>query len=138
MRLEMPAEAEEIRRARHAVGAWATEIGLPTATVGDVVLATHEALANAVDHAYPTGAGPVWMTAECINNDVLIVVRDQGCWRSPRALNGRGRGLFLIRHLADHVDLSHDDSGTTVRMTWRGVLKLQANRPIDDARPQSP
>jgi serine/threonine-protein kinase RsbW len=137
MQLMMPAEAEEIRRARRIVGAWATQIGLPTATVADLVLATHEALANAVDHAYLTGAGPVSVTAECTEGDVLIAVSDQGRWRPRRPVDGRGRGLLLIRHLADHVDISHGDSGTTVRMTWRSALKPHASSPVD-ARPQSP
>lgn len=123
MNLEMPAEAGEIRRARHVLGAWATQVGLPAATVADLVLATHEALANVADHAYPTAAGAVSVTAEYTGGDVLVTVRDQGRWSPPRPVNGRGRGLLLIRQLADHVDLSHDDSGTTVRMTWSGIVK---------------
>lgn len=128
----MPAEAGEIRQARQAMGAWATQIGMPPAIVADLVLATHEALANAVDHAYPAAAGAVSVTAECNGADVLVVVRDHGSWRPPQPVNGRGRGrgLLLIRHLADHVDLSHDNNGTTVRMTWSGVLEPQANRSL--------
>ncbi len=137
MRLEVLAEAREIRRARQAVGAWATQIGLPPATVADLVLATHEALANAVDHAYPAAAGAVSVTADCTDGEVLVVVRDHGAWRPPRSVNGRGRGLLLIRHLADHVELSHDNTGTTVRMTWRGAVQPQASRSLD-ARPQCP
>lgn len=129
MRLEIPAEAGKIREARRVLDAWATQLGLPAATVADLVLATHEALINAADHAYPTVTGTVSVTAECTGGDVLVVVCDQGRWRPPRPVDGRGQGLHLIHHLADHVDLSHDDSGTTVRMTWRGVLKPDVYTP---------
>lgn len=119
MQLEVPADAQEIGRARRAVAAWATQAGLPPPTVDDVVLATYEALANAVDHAYSTGAGAVSVTAEATDGEVLVVVRDHGHWRPPRPTNARGRGLRLIHQLAHHVTLDRDSDGTTVRMTWR-------------------
>lgn len=118
MELEVPADVGEIRRARRAVASWATALGLPRAIVDDVVLATYEALANAVDHAYPTGAGAVSVTGQYTECDVLVVVRDEGSWQTPGPADGRGRGLLLIRELTDHLDLIHTTTGTTVRMTW--------------------
>ena len=117
--LQVPAQAGEIAAVRRAVSTWATHTGLDAETVEELVLATHEALANAVDHAYPNQPGPVWVTAQCTEGQVLVMVCDHGRWRPPPVATGRGRGLLLMHHLAHHVELDHGPSGTTVRMTWR-------------------
>ncbi|MGH3605587.1 MAG: ATP-binding protein [Pseudonocardiaceae bacterium] len=119
MQLEVPALAPEIAPVRRTVAAWATGLGLDPDTVDDLALAAYEALANAVDHAYPTRPGTVRVTATCTDDDVIVVVGDQGRWRTPPAPGDRGRGLVLIGHLTHHLDIHHDASGTTVTMTWR-------------------
>lgn len=119
LQLNVPAEAGKIAAVRRAVAAWATQMGLALDTVEDLVVATYEALANAVDHAYPSHPGTVSVTAWCTEHEVIVVVGDHGRWRPAPAPGGRGRGLVLIRHLAHHIDLYHDTSGTTLRMTWR-------------------
>ncbi|HZD13972.1 MAG TPA: ATP-binding protein [Pseudonocardiaceae bacterium] len=119
LQLQIPAQAEHIAAVRRAVSTWATQTGLDADTVEELVLATHEALANTVDHAYPHHPGRVWVTAQCTESYVLVIVGDHGRWRPPPVVTGRGRGLLLIRHLAHHVELDHGPQGTTVRMTWR-------------------
>ncbi|MGH3781924.1 MAG: ATP-binding protein [Pseudonocardiaceae bacterium] len=118
LHLAVPALATEITAVRRAVAAWATGLGLDPDTVDDLALATYEALANAVDHAYPTGPGTVRVTATSTEDEVIIVVGDQGRWRPPPAPGERGRGLVLISHLTHHLELRHDTGGTTVTMTW--------------------
>src|SRR3712207_7713733 len=51
-------------------------------------------------------------------SSVEVVVRDHGRWRPPPADSGsRGRGLALIRKLADGVEVEHpSDGGTAVRL----------------------
>lgn len=98
---------------------WAAAVGLAPETVDDLVLATHEALANVADHAYPDGGGDAFVDAVCRGGEVLVVVRDRGRWRTPAADPGwRGRGLLIIRGLAEQVDVHHGDLGTTVAMRW--------------------
>ena len=105
---------------RRQVAEWATEAGLYPPEVDDVVLATHEALANVADHAYPHGLGEAWLDVERHRDAVVVMVRDQGSWQPPAADPGwRGRGLVIMRGLADHLEVHHRDGGTTVRMQWQ-------------------
>jgi anti-sigma regulatory factor (Ser/Thr protein kinase) len=84
------------------------------------VLATHEALANVADHAYPEGGGDAELDAACENGEIRVVVRDHGRWQAPAGDPGwRGRGLVLIQGLAEHVDVQRAAAGTSVAMRWR-------------------
>jgi len=121
LRLRIAVSTLVIRLAavRRRTAEWATSAGLAPAVVADLVLATHEALANVADHAYPDGDGEAWLDIECGQGEVVVVVRDRGRWRPPAADPGwRGLGLMIIRGLADQVDVRRG-AGTTVEMRWR-------------------
>jgi anti-anti-sigma factor len=114
-----PAALGEVRR---AVREWLVGAEVDPATREDVLLASGEALANAVEHAYigrETGTAEVELSlAE--DRTLQLRVRDGGEWRTPSEDPGlRGRGFFLMRNLMDRVDLQHDAAGTEVRMTLR-------------------
>jgi serine/threonine-protein kinase RsbW len=118
LRLDAPL-VDRLPGTRREIAAWATDLGFGADFVDDLVLAAHEALANVADHAYPGGEGRAWLDLECVEHGVEVVVRDEGAWRAPPAEPGwRGRGLLIIRGLADHTDVRHDAGGTTVRMRW--------------------
>lgn len=91
-------------------------------TIDDAVLATHEALSNAIDHAFDEqgGVGEVWIRAEWHDAEwVSVVVHDSGRWRPPPADPGtRGHGMTLIAGLSQRSAVHHTDSGTTVEMYW--------------------
>jgi anti-sigma regulatory factor (Ser/Thr protein kinase) len=111
--------APQLAGVRRDVAHWAGQLGLPEEFTEDLVLATHEALANVADHAYPDGKGEAWVDLECAGHAIEVVVRDRGEWRTPPNDTGwRGRGLLIIRGLADEVQVQHDGDGTTVRMRW--------------------
>jgi serine/threonine-protein kinase RsbW len=121
LRLRLAARSlpAELGAVRGQMAMWAEAIGLGADTVDDVVLATHEALANVADHAYPDGSGYAFVDAECQNRTAVVMVRDSGRWKPPSADAGwRGRGLLIIRGLAQHVEVRHGDGGTTVEMQW--------------------
>jgi serine/threonine-protein kinase RsbW len=122
LRLELGGEplARQLSGVRRAVAEWAGQLELPEELVEDLVLATHEALANVADHAYPDGSGKAWLDLECVGDVLEVVVRDRGEWRAPPTDTGwRGRGLMIIRRLAGDVRVQHGRGGTTVRMRWR-------------------
>lgn len=113
----LPGHLSSVRR---QLAEWATAAGMRPPEVDDLVLATHEALANVADHAYPNGTGEAWLNVECRRDAVVVVVRDQGSWQAPAVDPGwRGRGLMIMQGLADDLDVHHWDGGTTVRMQWR-------------------
>lgn len=120
LRLAAPSLPERLRDVRAQVARWAGRLGLPAEAVDDIVLATHEALANVADHAYPDGGGDAELDAACVHGEVRVVVRDHGSWRvPPRDPGWRGRGLVLIAGLAEHVDVHCAAAGTSIAMRWR-------------------
>ena len=118
LRLPAPSLPHRLRDIRAQVASWAGRLGLSADAVDDIVLATHEALANVADHAYPDGDGDAELDAACVDGEVRIVVRDHGSWRAPRDPGWRGRGLMLIAGLAEHVDVHRAAAGTCVAMRW--------------------
>jgi serine/threonine-protein kinase RsbW len=121
LRLRLAGEplAPQLAGVRREVAHWAEQLGLPEEFTDDLVLATHEALANVADHAYPDGRGEALLDLECVDHGIEVVVRDRGRWRPPPTDSGwRGRGLTIIRGLADEVQVHNDGEGTTVRMRW--------------------
>lgn len=86
----------------------------------DVVLAVNEALANAAEFAYRRGpAGTVAMTA--VRDEgcgtLTVTITDHGLWREVdplRRRRSRGRGIPLMRTLADDVVIDTTAPGTRV------------------------
>ncbi len=117
---EMPAESSELRGIRVDLQAWLGEHGVTGTVADDIVLATHEAMANAVEHAYrdgPNGRAPVSLSIRREPGGALgIEVRDRGRWRVAGSDPTRGRGLPLISALMDDVALDRGTEGTVVRM----------------------
>jgi serine/threonine-protein kinase RsbW len=121
-RLGLPARAERLRGVRDDLRRWAVGAALAPDEVEVMVLCTDEALSNAVEHAYHGGDGTLDVSATQSDDPFVVTakVTDHGLWREPRGDIGfGGRGLAIIRKLADRVDVCTDRRGTTVEMTWR-------------------
>jgi serine/threonine-protein kinase RsbW len=105
---------------RHNLERWAAHTGLSALVVADLVLASYEALANAIEHAYPSGGGRVdLVAARTADSRVLVTVRDHGRWRPPPHDPGtRGRGLPMIKALAHRAEVQQSEDGTIVYMEW--------------------
>ncbi len=121
--VDIPAVAEALTPLRRALADWATLAGLPRCDVDDLVLASYEAMANVVDHAYQPGQrGHFRLDARCTADlQILVTVSDYGRWHPLLAnpSSHRGRGLPLIYQLAHRVEVRHDQRGTTVQMRWQ-------------------
>lgn len=120
----VPAEADRLVEMRHALSSWATGIGMPGRQREELVLAAYEAMANSVEHAYgeqdgdPGGVVDLH-AAHTPDGTVVVTVTDYGRWQEPVSSDGvRGRGILLMRALADHTTITRVDTGTTVTMTW--------------------
>ena len=94
----------------------------------DIVLATHEAAANAIEHSDdPFGPGQV--NAWLIDGVLTVEVRDSGNWTTERPVVGdRGRGLTLIESLVDEVRIKKNPRGTTLRLVHRGAQASASSR----------
>ncbi|ONI81682.1 hypothetical protein ALI144C_18985 [Actinosynnema sp. ALI-1.44] len=120
--LTPPASAQQLPTVRTALRRWSRAVQLESRLADDMVLAVDEAMANAVEHAYQVsaaGSDTVTVFAGRAGSRVYVVVADEGTWRPPPADAGlRGRGVAMMRVLADHFELRHTENGTTVLLGW--------------------
>lgn len=116
------ADATTVARFRVQLRGWLdSTVGLEVERVSDIVLATDEALTNCVEHAYQDRYAAAVMTLTTTYDragaTVKVCVTDKGRWiePDPAAINAiRGRGLILMRALADHCTVEGQTDGTTV------------------------
>lgn len=125
MQLDFDDETAVAARAsaiRVALNEWLTGLQVAPERVYDVVLATYEALANAVEHAYAraTAPGTLDLHAQCVpaTGWIEVTVCDRGEWAVHAPDSTRGRGVPLMHALADSTAVTSDHDGTTVRLVW--------------------
>jgi len=101
---------------RHAFTAWLENRGLSESSRVAVILATHEAVANAIQHSGTID--PIRVRADAAPDYVTIEISDNGAWRAPDDPPSpeRGRGLTLIRSLVSDAEIATDGAGTIVRL----------------------
>jgi serine phosphatase RsbU (regulator of sigma subunit)/anti-sigma regulatory factor (Ser/Thr protein kinase) len=133
----LPADPARLAPVRRAVLAWGVAAALPEDVVEDLQLALGEALANAVEHAYraqPPGEC-AYAASWTPDGAVDVQVEDFGTWRPvPSDPGFRGRGLMLIRELAEDVVVEPSPhGGTTVRFR---VPVRQRGREGAEVRPR--
>lgn len=105
---------------------WLTRAGAASPARDDIILATSEACANSVEHAYVAEVGDLLLRANRGGEGhVTVTVRDTGRWKVPSAPGDRGRGLGIMRSVMDEVRVSSDAGGTTVTL----VKRLERERP---------
>lgn len=107
---------------RGALAEYLAVSGIEGPVVPQVVLCADEAFINAVDHAADSH---IEVFAEVRNDELTLEVTDGGPGFDaahldhnalPDLLSEHGRGLFLIRHLMDDLQIVSDKHGTTLRM----------------------
>jgi anti-sigma regulatory factor (Ser/Thr protein kinase) len=116
--LELPAEPEALSSARKALDRWLMEAGMSRRDAHAIKVASGEACANAIEHAYRPGDAAFRIEASRRDAEVLIMVRDFGGWRKPRGTD-RGRGLPLMKALMDSVRVDPSSEGTMVQLRRR-------------------
>jgi stage II sporulation protein AB (anti-sigma F factor) len=112
--------AENVAPARRAVERFVRDQGV--ADPGAVALAVHEAMANAVVHAYADDPepGPLLVEARRTQEGVEVVVADEGRGMTPRPDSpGMGLGLPLVATIAARFDVrTRPHGGTHVTMLF--------------------
>ena len=108
-----PADRSVLAGIRQLLRRWLEARGASTEEIYDIVVASQEACANAVEHAYRPGHHSFELDATYDHGRVRVTVRDCGRWRPPRGTN-RGRGVAMMQGLMDSVEIDHSDTGTTV------------------------
>jgi anti-sigma regulatory factor (Ser/Thr protein kinase) len=115
--LRIPSRPQELSELRRAMRAWLADAGVAVPIADDMILASGEAAANAIEHAYDGfGEGIVEVSLAIEGGLVVASVTDHGRWRAYGATEGRGRGIPLIAALVDDVDIRSEEGGTVVTM----------------------
>jgi len=126
----LPAAPESAPLARAIVREAAAEHGLDGETTWDLMLATSEAVANAVVHGGNCGDPErgVLLVIEIDENAISIEVCDCGTFNAALKPPGDddlgGRGIPIIAAVADHFELVPEPSQTRVRFGKRLSLAL--------------
>jgi GAF domain-containing protein/anti-sigma regulatory factor (Ser/Thr protein kinase) len=121
--LEAPADAEELAGMRRAMRSWLAGVGAGEEESYEMIVATTEAAANAIEHAYALGEAFFRVQGALEGDEVRIEVSDSGRWRPPRGTN-RGRGTLLMQELTDGFEVLTGEQGTVVHLRRR----LRGNR----------
>lgn len=114
----LPAAPESAAEARRIVRAAAAERGLMGGdALWDLMIATSEAVANAVEHGRPCPDGKILLRIDHMHDGLFVEVRDCGSFDAESSpLDGsRGRGLPIMRAVTDAFELTRDPDGTRVR-----------------------
>lgn len=131
IKLEFPAQPENIALARVAVAAFASQLDFTLPDLDDIRVAVSEAVTNVVVHAYPNAAAPGKVFVEAaIGADQTLEVRvaDQGIGIADlevaRAAAGQGSGEHLgigfnvMESCMDSLNVqSESGRGTIVHLT---------------------
>jgi anti-sigma regulatory factor (Ser/Thr protein kinase) len=109
---ELPPDLARLGSLRRALADWLTRADVEASAREAVVLAAHEAAANAVQHA----DSAVIVTGFRDGDGVTVVVRNAGPWREAQRSEFRGRGLPLMHGLMSSVEVASDDGGSVVQL----------------------
>ena len=108
---------------RRTLNRYATRLGLDEDRAYALITAVGEAMANAVEHAYPERPGIVRLRVSDHGGSLRATIEDDGRWKQAQKREERGRGLPLMRALMDGVEIRTNQSHTTIALTlaWSGA-----------------
>jgi serine/threonine-protein kinase RsbW len=119
LRLNCLARPESAKPIRHAIAAFLAVFDLDPDFKDDVLTATGEALANAIEHAY-VGADPADIELHAAYEDrvkLSVDVYDRGQFIERERQPNRGFGIRIVRAIASDVRIDVD-GGTRVHMEF--------------------
>jgi serine/threonine-protein kinase RsbW len=122
----LPAAPESAPQARALVREAATELALDGSTTWDLMLATTEAIANAIEHGRPCDPRGIFLRLEGGEGEICVEVLDcGGCFpktaRTTKPEHQGGRGMPLIAAIMDRLEIVPDTGTTRVRFEKRLV-----------------
>lgn len=119
--VEMRFTARELRGVRQLVSSYA-EGSLGKTRTDDLVLAVNELATNSVRHGGGEGTLRMWMDENvlvCEVHDAGHIADPQVGQAPPTPDQPSGRGLWVVNHLADLVQIRSSPTGTVVRVHMR-------------------
>lgn len=117
----LPAAPEGAPQARALIRAAASDLDLDGDTTYELMLATTEAFANAVEHGSPCERGGIFLCVESRDGGVGVEVCDCGGRFTMNGATSRkpesegGRGMRIIAAIMDSLEVTPDTGVTRVR-----------------------
>ena len=111
----VPAEPESARMIRRGVRRLCRAAGLTDQRTLNMLVASGEAVSNAIQHAYGVEGGTVSVHAYRDGGTLVVEIGDTGRWRAERQ-DGHGRGIALMRKLVDSASIHTTARGTAVEL----------------------
>jgi serine/threonine-protein kinase RsbW len=129
-RLTFPASLDELGRVHEWVKQTLGAMGVPDAERYNILLATSEAVTNAIRHgANEDPRNHVRISIAQDPHGISIAVEDDGTGFAPDAIpdpthgpqlyQAGGRGIYLLKALASEVHFNTTNNGTTVVCRFR-------------------
>lgn len=121
LELSLRATPLSVREARNAAGEVAAELTTSDRLVDDVRLCVSEAVTNVVRHAYGTKRGSLDVVVEHEDDELVVLVRDEGMGLTASGRRGKtgGFGLKIIEKVSRrHSIESAPKTGTAIRMVF--------------------
>ena len=115
LQVTLPADPESSPLVRRLLARWLRQHGANEDEVYDLLVASSEAAANAIEHAYSPGTATFEIAANVDDDTIVVTVCDKGHWREPRGRE-RGRGIGLMKALIESVDVQSSPDGTKVTL----------------------
>jgi anti-sigma regulatory factor (Ser/Thr protein kinase) len=124
----VPAALGNLAQLRDRLRSWLATIAVDPVREQDILLATGEAVTNAIEHA--SDCDPhrtVAVEAFVYGDKVSTTVSDSGRWSGDSSASARsyrrGRGLTLINGLADRVDTVRTARGTQMTLQFERAVR---------------
>jgi serine/threonine-protein kinase RsbW len=115
----LPAVPASARVARSLVRDAATEVGLDSDRTWDLMLATSEAFANAIQHGRAWSNECILLTTEPCAGGLRVEVTDCGSFAGtpgPTSIDSTsGRGIPIIAAVVDNLEVQNGNGRTLVR-----------------------
>lgn len=125
--VKIPSDMSNIHRAEKLIDKLSKELKISDEIYGNISVCVVEAVSNAIQHGNKYDVTKITLLSyKFINSSLEFTIKDEGTGFDleqvpdptlPENLeNYKGRGIFLINHLADKVE--YEDNGTMVTLTF--------------------
>jgi serine phosphatase RsbU (regulator of sigma subunit)/anti-sigma regulatory factor (Ser/Thr protein kinase) len=114
--LTVSSEAQSLHLVRDAIRTWLEGTELERGEAEDLLLATWEICANAIEHAASPTERTIRVRATHDQSRVRVVVDDSGRFVQVQTRPDRGLGLRLAEHLSSALSITMTEDGTSVAL----------------------
>lgn len=106
------------RLAREAIRHYAQRLGLSDEARFDLLVASGEAVANAIEYGDPSPEATFAVEAVNAGGEIVLHVESRGHWRTAPSGSDRGRGLRIMRACAKDVEVSSTAERTRLTLAF--------------------